>query len=462
MENYKNKKNMMQKIRYERPFIKKLETGMPNKFGMKTEYIPLTHIDNVGIADTIKKYGSPVFIISERTVRNNYQEAYRAFTTRYPKVQFAWSYKTNYLNALCHVLHQEGSWAEVVSGFEYDKARNNGVPGSKILFNGPDKSDEDLKKAIENSSPIHIDHLDELYSVIQMAKSIKKKARVAIRVNMDTGVYPMWDRFGFNYENGSAWDALNKIMQSDSLELIGLHCHIGTFMLSAQAYGIAASKMADLLVHVHKKFDHQIKYIDMGGGFASTNTLKGSYLQGMDISPSFDDYAEAISSALLNSDLDPDNMPLLILETGRALVDNAGYIAGTVLSNKRLSDGRRATIVDFGVNILFTSYWYNHRVSPVQDFSHYTEDTVIFGPLCMNIDVIRESVSLPILKKGDHLVVHHVGAYNMTQWMQFITLRPRILLIDTKSEVHVIREKESPDYISQLENVPGYLKEFKL
>jgi diaminopimelate decarboxylase len=251
-------------------------------------------------------------------------------------------------------------------------------------------------------------------------------------------------------------------MQSDSLELIGLHCHIGTFMLSAQAYGIAASKMADLLVHVHKKFDHQIKYIDMGGGFASTNTLKGSYLQGMDISPSFDDYAEAISSALLNSDLDPDNMPLLILETGRALVDNAGYIAGTVLSNKRLSDGRRATIVDFGVNILFTSYWYNHRVSPVQDFSHYTEDTVIFGPLCMNIDVIRESVSLPILKKGDHLVVHHVGAYNMTQWMQFITLRPRILLIDTKSEVHVIREKESPDYISQLENVPGYLKEFKL
>ena len=452
----------MTKQRYERPFIKKLEAGVPNKFGTRTEYAPMTHIDNVSISEIMSQYGSPAFIVSERKIRSNYQEAFRAFNTRYPKVQFAWSYKTNYLNAICHIFHQEGSWGEVVSGFEYEKALKNGVEGSKIIFNGPDKTDEDLKKAIRNNSPIHIDHFDELYSVIQISQSLKKKAKVAIRVNMDTGVYPMWDRFGFNYENGSAWDALNKIMQSDKLDLIGLHCHIGTFMLTAQAYGIAASKLADLAVNIDKKFDHQIKYIDMGGGFASTNTLKGSFLQGVDISPTFDDYAEAISSALLNSELDPENLPLLILETGRALVDNAGFIAGTVLSNKRLSDGRRATIVDFGVNLLFTTYWYNHKISPAQEFSHYTEDTVLYGPLCMNIDVVRESVPLPLLKKGDHLVVHHVGAYNMTQWMQFITLRPKILLIDTNSKVHVIRESETMSYISELEHVPEHLKDFKL
>ena len=74
------------------------------------------------------------------------------------KVQFAWSYKTNYLDAVCNVFHQEGSWAEVVSGFEYDKAILNGVPGEKIIFNGPDKSYEELKKATQNGSLIHIDH----------------------------------------------------------------------------------------------------------------------------------------------------------------------------------------------------------------------------------------------------------------------------------------------------------------
>ncbi len=69
---------------------------------------------------------------------------------------------------------------------------------------------------------------------------------------MDTGIYPMWDRFGFNYENGQAWDAFNKIMLSENLELIGLHCHIGTFMLSPDAYATAASKLADLALGVKK------------------------------------------------------------------------------------------------------------------------------------------------------------------------------------------------------------------
>ena len=82
--------------------------------------------------------------MSEKTIRQTYRNAVKAFKTRYPKVQFAWSYKTNYLDAICKTFHQEGSWAEVVSGFEYDKAIRNGVDGSKIIFNGPDKTEEDL------------------------------------------------------------------------------------------------------------------------------------------------------------------------------------------------------------------------------------------------------------------------------------------------------------------------------
>ena len=109
----------MEKQRYERPVIKKLESNMPNKFGMQSTYTPKTHIDGVAVGKLVEEYGSPLFVISEKSIRKKFSEAKKAFTTRYPKVQFAWSYKTNYLSAVCNVYHQGGSWAEVVSGFEY-------------------------------------------------------------------------------------------------------------------------------------------------------------------------------------------------------------------------------------------------------------------------------------------------------------------------------------------------------
>lgn len=448
----------MEKKHYERPVLKKLEAGMPSKFGMRTEYPPTTQIDGVSVKGLIKEYGSPLFVLSEETIRATYKKALRAFNTRYPKVQFAWSYKTNYMDAVCRVFHQEGSWAEVVSIFEYEKALRNGVDGKKIIFNGPDKSREDLEKAISNDSLIHIDHLDELYTIIDIVGETKKKPRVAIRVNMDTGIQPIWDRFGFNYENGQAWDAINKIISSGKMELTGLHTHIGTFILSPNAYAVAASKLADLAIETQRKFNQAIRYIDMGGGFASKNTLKGSYLPGTDVNPTFDDYAEAISSALLNSGLDANALPLLILETGRAMIDEAGYLVGSVIANKRLSSGKRSTIINTGVNILFTAFWYDHKITPAQPFSLYREDTVLYGPLCMNIDVVRENINLPLLNKGDDFVIHMVGAYNMTQWMQFITLRPRVVMIDTKGEVHIIRDKETMESVTELETVPQHLK----
>jgi len=139
------------------------------------------------------------------------------------------------------------------------------------------------------------------------------------------------------------------------------------------------------------------------------------------------------------------------------LIDDAGYLLGSVLANKRLSDGRKATIMDFGVNIMFTSFWYDHKISPAQELSSFSEETVLYGPLCMNIDVVRESVTLPLLNKGDHVVVHKVGAYNMTQWMQFIAMRPNIVLIDTNGQTHVIRKAETLDYLQQLEHIPEHL-----
>lgn len=435
-----------------------MNTGLMNKFGTKTNNEPVTHIESVPVKSMLSQYGSPLFVISEKQIRRNYQNALRIFKTRYPKVQFAWSYKTNYMNAVCRIFHQEGSWAEVVSGFEYEKALYNNVPGNKIIFNGPDKSDEDLIKAAQNNSLIHIDHYDELYSLIRLSEEHKLKPRVAIRVNMDTGIYPKWDRFGFNFENGQAWNALTRIINSENLQLVGIHCHIGTFMLSPNAYAVAARNLSELAWSVKERFGIMVQYIDLGGGFPSTNTLKGAYLPGTDTVPSIDQFADAITDVILTYGFKQDELPLLILETGRALIDDAGYLLGTVLATKRLSDGRRATIMDFGLNSLFTSLWYDHKISPAQKNTNQTEDMVMFGPLCMNIDVVRESINMPMLQKGDQVVVHKVGAYNMTQWMQFITMRPNIVLIDNDNNTHIIRKAENLEYIQALEEIPIHLK----
>ena len=445
------------KLPFERPTIKKLNPGMPSKHGMSPSFVPLSSIDGVDIEGLLASYGSPLYIYSEQTIRRTTGQLKRAFQQHYPKVQLAWSYKTNYNEAICRVFHQEGSWAEVVSGFEYEKAIASGVDPKKIIFNGPAKTREELVLATENGSLIHIDHLDELYMLVEVAESTSQKPRVAIRVNMDTGIYPMWDRFGFNYENGQAWDALNKIMHSGKLELMGLHTHIGTFIMSANAYAVAASKLAELARSLQQKFNHQLKYIDLGGGFASKNTLKGSYLPGSDTNPTFNEYAEAISSALINSHFTPGELPLLILETGRALIDESGYILSTVIANKRMSGGRRATIIDAGVNLLFTSFWYQHQVTVAQGTSQYREDTSLYGPLCMNIDCIRESINLPLLNVNDHVVIHKTGAYNLTQWMQFIHLRPNVVLIDDKREVHIVRKKEKLTDVSGSELIPEHL-----
>ncbi len=448
----------MEKIRYERPTIRKMNTGLMNKFGTKTENSPVTHIESVSVKGLLKDFGSPLFVISEKQIRRNYQNASRIFNTRYPKVQFAWSYKTNYLDSVCRIFHKEGSWAEVVSRFEYDKALGNGVPGNKIIFNGPYKTDDDLIVASNNNSLIHIDHYDELYTLIRLSEETGIKPKVAIRVNMDTGIYPKWDRFGFNYENGQAWNAITRVMNSPNLNLVGIHCHIGTFMLAASAYTIAAKNLCELVWSVKERYGKIMDYIDIGGGFPSTNTLKGAYLPGIDTVPSLDSFADAITDVILGYGFKKEELPLLIIESGRALIDDAGYLLGTVLATKRLSDGRRATILDFGINSLFTSFWYEHKVSPAQKTGDQTEEMVLYGPLCMNIDIVRESIVMPLLEKGDNVVVHRVGAYNMTQWMQFITLRPNVVLIDETNQVHVIRNKETLEYIESVENVPEHLK----
>jgi len=444
-----------------KPSITPLRSGLLNKAGSPRHPVWRDNIDGVPVSKLLEDFGSPLFVLSEHTLRENSRRIKNAFSSRYPQVVFGWSYKTNYLGAVCNTLHQEGSLAEVVSAFEYEKARSLGVPGDCIIFNGPHKGRDILERAINEGAHIHIDHLDELYLIEEIANTINKDVDVTIRLNFDTGYTEQWSRFGFNLESGQALDAAWRIHSSEHLQLTGLHSHIGTFVIEPLAYKTQVKIMCEFMHEIENKVGCTIQYIDIGGGFASMNSLQGIYLPPEQVVPSIEQYAEAICDTLLELTHDRENRgsgrPLLVLETGRAVVDDAEVLISTVVANKHLPDGRRATILDAGVNHLFTAFWYNHDVYPTRHLPGRPEETVLYGPLCMNIDVMRESIMLPPLNIDDTLIFSPVGAYNNTQWLQFIEYRPNVVMVHEDGEVSIVREAENLKVMTQQEQLPRSL-----
>ena len=155
---------------YERPALLRHQMGLMNKFGRAQAPKPLTHIDGVSVDELVARYGSPLFVFSEQSLVQRYHDLRQAFARRYAKVRIAWSYKTNYLQAICRVFHREGAWAEVVSPMEFDKALHTGVPADHIHFNGPYKPDAAIETAVRGGSPIHLDSFDELHRVERISE----------------------------------------------------------------------------------------------------------------------------------------------------------------------------------------------------------------------------------------------------------------------------------------------------
>jgi len=444
-----------------------------------------SEIDGVSVAHLASEFGSPLFVFSEAALRAKYREAHRAFSRRYPDVQFAWSYKTNYLNAICRVFHEEGAIAEVVSEFEYDKARQNGMAGRDIIFNGPLKSRAVLERAANEGAMIQVDNLDELLMLGEIAAKPgrTKPITIALRVHLDTGTHAVWSKFGFNADNGEAMRVVRRLLQMPGLKLQGFHAHIGTFILDPDAYRQSSATLVRLALEAEKLGAEPIRYLNVGGGFASRARLHYQYIAPEHATPSFDRYAEAICDTIIQAWPAGRPLPKLYLETGRALVDEAGYLISTVVAVKRRPTAgasslngvlaaygkaapapvptqeadRPALVIDAGINLLYTTAWYLPNVLPAKACVDHPAPTTIYGCLCMNIDVIREEAPLPGLTTGDQVVLHPVGAYNITQSMQFITYRPAVVMIGLDGEVHVIRRREDLSYVQELEQVPEHL-----
>lgn len=176
--------------------------------------------------------------------------------------------------------------------------------------------------------------MDELLCLIRIAEQKQQVINVAIQIYMDSGVKPVWSKFGFNSDTMEALQAIKRIHLSKYLKLVGLHTHVGTFILDPNIYRVATEKMIELAIRAELDYGFKITYLNLGGGFASRNHLPYQYFSEGATTPSFDAYAEAICSTIKTRWPIGKTLPKLYLETGRALVDKAGYMITSIVALK--------------------------------------------------------------------------------------------------------------------------------
>jgi len=397
----------------------------------------MNEIDGVSIKKLIGEYGTPLFVVSAKILRNNFKKFRQEFSNKYPKVGVAYSYKANYLLGVIDLIHKEGGLAEVASGFEYEIARKIGVPGKSIVFNGPYKRNQELKRAIEDGAIINVDNKYELELIEDIASDINKPVEIGIRINTDVGIHQLPDRFGFNLESGEALEVVNSCCEKKRLRIAGLHIHLTSYVLqpgefenfmpaknikliwpkSSEMYRSASERLVKFAQQIRNRFGITLKYLDMGGGFPEVDSLTP--------------YVRAIVEPIL--DVFKNDEPLLILEPGRAIVKNAVHLITTVVDVKEMTNEKRRVTLDAGINLLPTSLWSLQEFEVVTNSNENLKETMVYGPLCLQTDIVG-IVKLPELKIGDNIIIKNIGAYNIPQSSSFIFPRPFIVLIDDGDE----------------------------
>lgn len=418
--------------------------------------------EELDAAALLAQYGSPLFVVSEQRLRGDFRAFTEAFTDSGFDTRIGYSVKTNYLPAICSILKQEGAWAEIVSGMEYQLARALGFPAAGIIFNGPHKTREELEQALAEGALVNIDNFDELSLVEAIAEDLSAPARIGIRISFRFGAIG-WTKFGFDDDNGDSQKALERIAGNPKLELEMLHNHCGTFVLIEQLYGQSTERLIKLAKRA-RDLGLAPTMIDVGGGFPSSNALRPEYdlPGGSARSDGFwFPYAEEICSRLQKAGDLFGGRPTLVLEPGRAVVDASTQLLCTVVAKKSVEGNKPAVIVDAGVNLVPTVCYYNHALEKAaglngsQPGPRQTVD--VYGPLCMQTDRLREQVALPPVEVGDILALSHVGAYCHTQSVQFIQTRPATVLLGPNGP-EVIRRQETWRDVFALDSLPDRLR----
>jgi diaminopimelate decarboxylase len=366
-------------------------------------------IDGVDVVEIVEEFGTPLYVTSERRLRENV----RAYREAFPE---AWTYfavKANGNLALLRILAEEGMGADVFSAGELSLVRMAGMPMEKVLFNGNSKRAEELELAVEAGVRVSADSKDELLALAEVASEMGEEAEVAFRVNPDVSAktHPKIATGLKTAKFGIPWqeivDVYKTAMSLDGVRPIGLHCHIGSQILEVSPFVEAMAKMMDLagqIVDVGGK----IEMMDFGGGLGIAYSPETK-------APTPADLAAGILPVFEERCRKLGIKPQMILEPGRSIV------ADTTIFLTKVNVVKRAHVnfvgVDAGFNLLARPMLYDayhHAVVANRADQAPEEKYTVVGPICESGDVLAKDRDLPKTERGDIVAMLDAGAYGFS------------------------------------------------
>ena len=392
-------------------------------------------IDGISLKKIAADFGTPCFIYSHNDLVKNFREIKNVFASEKRKVFY--SVKANSNLSILKVLLELGAGFDIVSLGELERVIKIGAQPEKIIYSGVGKSEEEIIRSLEYG--IHcfnVESFSELERINSIAAKLNKVAPVSIRINpnidpgshefISTGVETT--KFGINLKN--MMDAFIYANNEKSIELLGIDYHIGSQIESLDPFKeaiISVKKIIDQL----KENNINIKLIDMGGGL-------GINYQNND-APSLNDFGKTINQVINDNELSDYDF---IIELGRSIVGNVGYILTSVEYIKKDSE-KNFVIVDAGMDNLIRPALYDawHEIKPITDNKEQNILCDIVGPVCECTDFLGKDRRLSV-QQGDLLIISSCGAYASSMASNYNS-RPKPSEIMIKNgEMHIISRKE--------------------
>lgn len=381
------------------------------------------------------EYKTPLYVYDFDYMASQYESLKSAFRGR--KSILAYAIKSNSNLSVVKHFADLGSGADCVSIGEVRRALLAGIPPYKIIFSGVGKSDDEIREAIESDILyINVESEGELGRVEAMAKEIAKVARVSIRVNpnIDPKTHPYISTGLHDNKFGVEIDVAKRLYilshNSEHLDPVGIHFHIGSQLTELDPIHEAAEIVADM-VRSLKVLDIELKFFDIGGG------LGVRYNDEVTIEPY--QYAQAILGCLTGMDI------TIICEPGRFLTANGGHFLTKVLYEKK-NGSKRFVVVDGAMNDLIRPSLYKayHKIDVISDNKDGEKTKAdIVGPVCESGDFLAKDCELPKLEHNDLLVVRSAGAYGFTMASNYNTRGRSAEVAVENGKARLIRRRES-------------------
>ena len=404
------------------------------------------HAEEVAIEKIAKKVGTPCYVYSRATLERHYNAFDRAFK-KAPHI-VCYSVKANSNIAVLNTFAELGGGFDIVSGGELYRALKAGADPKKIVFSGVGKKEEEIEYAIKSSILMfNVESPQELRAINKVAKRLKKRAGIAIRVNPDVDAKPhpyistglKKNKFGISSREAVAEYIFAK-KNLKNLDLIGIDCHIGSQLTEVSPFIDALKKVKKLIAKLRKE-GIDIKYLDLGGGL-------GINYEG-EVPPLPSEYGKAITAET------GDLGVTLIFEPGRVIAGNSGILVSEVTYTK--SNGKHNfTIVDGAMNDLARPSLYNayHEIKAVKKNSRKKVKMDIVGPICESGDFLAKDRLLQPYNPGELLAVMSAGAYGFTMSSNYNTRRRAAeVMVDGKG-FDVIRKREEYKDLVKGESIP--------